>query len=240
MTLPSAETLVANVHATWPAATTSTAGGFHIRQSDGGGSRVTAATVAGETYDIPTAEAAMQDIGQTPLFMVWSGHDALDGQLATAGYTIKDPTLLMAAPISPLCADPPAPITCFEVWPPLATQKEIWAEGGLGPAKLAVMDRAACPKTSILGRINDRPAAAAYVGLSHDCAMIHGLEVSPRDRRQGLASLVTRSAAIWGANQGAKWLTLAVVKANTGAQALYTSLGMAVVGQYHYRIKPDA
>jgi len=242
MTLPSPETLLAVIDATWPTAATTTIGPATIRQGQGGGSRVSAATATSpvRAEERLAAEQAMRDLGQPALFMIRPGDEQLDADLAAAGYQIKDETLLFAGPIAPLTETPPPPITCFEVWPPLACQTKIWAEGGIGPARLAVMDRATTPKTTVLGRTNDRPAATAYVGLAHQCAMIHALEVSARDRRKGLAAHVTRAAAIWGAREGALWLTLVTTKANKAAQALYTSMGLTVVGQYHYRIKPDA
>jgi hypothetical protein len=44
-----------------------------------------------------------------------------------------------------------------------------------------------------------------------------------------------REAAFWAQDQGASHLALAVTQGNTGGNALYSSLGMQVVGQYHYR-----
>jgi ribosomal protein S18 acetylase RimI-like enzyme len=43
-------------------------------------------------------------------------------------------------------------------------------------------------------------------------------------------------AATWAGRNGATHLALAVTRANAGANALYSSLGMEVVGQYHYRM----
>jgi GNAT superfamily N-acetyltransferase len=49
-----------------------------------------------------------------------------------------------------------------------------------------------------------------------------------------------RAAARWAARQGAAELALLVTRKNVPANALYTSLGMSVVGSYHYRIKESA
>jgi hypothetical protein len=43
-------------------------------------------------------------------------------------------------------------------------------------------------------------------------------------------------AAVWAGRQGATHLALAVTRANGGANALYSSLGMEVAGRYHYRM----
>ncbi|MEO9865844.1 MAG: GNAT family N-acetyltransferase [Yoonia sp.] len=241
MNLPNAQTVCDALDVTWPAAAKSAVPGFTIREGKGGGQRVSAATTNGafDPAQIAGAESAMRALGQTPLFMIRSGDDDLAAHLDAAGYVQKDTTLLYAIPTADITGVKPPPVTSFQVWPPLATQREIWAEGGTGPARLAVMDRADCPKTTFLGRANDRPAGTAYAGVAHECTMLHSLEVLQSDRRQGLAAHLTRASAIWGQAQGAKWFTLAAVAANAGANALYTSLGMQVVGQYHYRIKPD-
>jgi GNAT superfamily N-acetyltransferase len=241
MTLPTALTLCDVIDVTWPAAAKTNVPGFVIRDGQGGGQRVSAATANGPFHEdqIRQVEQANSALGQRPLFMIRHGDDALDVHLEKLGYTVKDTTLLYAAPIADIAARRPPPVTSFQVWPPLESQHEIWADGGIDPSRLSVMYRSDCPKTSFLGRANDRPAAAAFAGIAHNCVMLHALEVAKADRRQGLAANLTRACAIWGQSQGAAWLTLPAVKANIGANALYTSLGMQVVGQYHYRIKPD-
>ena len=69
--------------------------------------------------------------------------------------------------------------------------------------------------------------------------MIHALEISDQHRRQGLARHLTRAAAFWAQDNGAAYLTLVTTQANIGANALYASLGMTLVGQYHYRTLPE-
>lgn len=241
MTLPSARTLCDVIDITWPAEAKTTCDGVVIRAGQGGGSRVSAATAdaAVSLATLRRAEIAIRTLGQSPMFMVRNGENTLDSLLAAEGYTVQDVSALYAAPIAEIAAVKPPPVTSFQVWPPLQVQRDIWADGGIGPARLAVMDRATCPKSTFLGRINDRPAATAYAGIAADCVMMHALEVAPIDRRQGLAAHMIRAIAVWGEAQGAKWMTLATTQANTGANALYTSLGMQVVGQYHYRSKVD-
>lgn len=241
MTLPNAATLYDVIAATWPAAQTRDVGPWTIRQGRGGGSRVSAAT-ARDWYtqnDLFQAEAAMHDLGQRPLFMIRETDDALDQILQEAGYVVKDPSVLYAAPITDIATTRPQPATVFPVWPALTVQREIWASGGIGPDRLAVMDRAATPKTTILGRLDETPGGTAFVGNAHGCTMIHALEIAPDCRRRGLAASMTRGAAFWGQSQGAEFLTLITTQANTAANHLYTSLGMTVVGNYHYRTLPE-
>ena len=241
MTLPDAKTLYTVIDGSWPAAAKQALGPWTIRLDDSGSSRVSAATAEQPVTDadIPQAEDAMREAGQKPLFMIREGEDALDAMLAARGYVIKDPVNMYAAPVADIATDRAPPVTTFEVWPPLAVQADIWAAGGVGRGRLAVMDRARHPKTTILGRLNDRPAGTVFVGTAGNCAMIHALEIAKADRRQGLARHMTRAAAFWAQAQGVTWLTLVTTRVNTGANALYTSLGMVLVGQYHYRTLPE-
>jgi N-acetylglutamate synthase len=70
--------------------------------------------------------------------------------------------------------------------------------------------------------------------------MVHALEIHPRFRRRGLGRQMMAGAVHWARAQGARDFGLVVTKANAAAQALYASLGLARVGQYHYRMKEDA
>lgn len=226
----------AAVAATWPAARTWRQGAVTLRDGQGGGSRVSAATVEdGWTEgDIAAAEVAM---GARPLFMLREGEARLDAVLAARGYAVMDPVVAYVAPVPVLATVRPPPVTTFEVWPPLAAQREIWAAGGIGPARLAVMERAAGPKVSILGRLEDSPAGTAFVALHQELAMVHALEVLPRFRRRGLGAQMLRAAAFWAAGHGAEEVGLVVTEANAGARALYEGMGMRVAARYHYRVR---
>jgi GNAT superfamily N-acetyltransferase len=232
--------LFAALEATWPAASVRRLGPWTIREGLGGGSRVSAATAEGDAADadIPRAEAAMRALGQAPLFMLRSGEDALDACLAARDYALRDPVIAWAAPVATLAAEALPPVTAFEVWPPLAVQVELWAEGGIGPARIAVMERVAVPKTALLGRLGDRPAGTAFVAAAGPVAMVHAIEVTAAARRRGLGRWLMRAAAHWAAGQGADHLALVATRRNTAANGLYASLGMAAVTEYHYRALP--
>lgn len=241
MTFPDARKLYAMIDATWPASTKQALGPWTIRLDARGGSRVSAATaeLPAQDADIAIAQNAMQEAGQTPLFMIREGDADLDRDLAARGYVIKDPVNMYAAPAALIATDRPPPVTSFEVWPPLAAQTEVWAAGGIGAARLDVMDRALHPKTTLLGRLGDSVAGTGFVAAAADCAMLHALEIGIAYRRRGLARHLTRAAAFWALDHGADYLTLVTTQANKGANALYTSLGMTLVGQYHYRTLPE-
>ena len=234
--------LFAALDATWPAASVRQSGPFTLRAGHGGGSRVSAATLAhgaaGEAA-IDEAATAMKRMGQTPLFMVRTGEEAFDARLAAMGYGIKDPVIALAAPLTALTTRRPPPVTSFEVWPPLACQRDIWASGGIGPPRLAIMDRVTIPKTSLLGRSDDTPAGTAFVACHGQTAMVHALEILPRFRRRGLGRHLMTAAAFWAEAAGATRLAVLCTRANDAAVSLYTSMGFAPVGSYHYRIQKD-
>ncbi|MBI1495173.1 GNAT family N-acetyltransferase [Halocynthiibacter styelae] len=225
---------------TWPAKAVTEENGWSIRDGAGGGQRVSAATAVnpGEVPDIAEAEAAMDALGQNPLFMIREGEDALDQALETRGYKVKDPVTLWLAEIDEIASEDAPRMSAFTVWPPVGIMEELWVEGGIGPARLDVMHRGCDPKTGIFGRTNDRPAGVAYVGIHNGIAMLHALEVTPSQRRNGSAGRILRKAATWAKHHGAKHFSVIVTQENQGANALYSSLNMRSVGQYHYRVKP--
>lgn len=243
--LPDLATLEAALEASWPAAASRVCGPFRLRDGAGGGQRVSAATAEAETgaAEIATAESAMRAAGQRLLFRLrpalcpWDG--ALDSALAAAGYSRVDPTLYYVAEVSALAPEPLPGLRVFPIWPPLAIQRDLWAEAGIGPARLAVMVRAAGPKAALMARQDDRVAGTAFIAAIGRVAMLHAVEVTETLRRRVAARNLTRGAAEWAAGQGADWLALAVTEANAPARALYAGLGMVEAGGYHYRVAPE-
>ncbi len=228
------------VDGTWPAARTETLGPITLREGQGGGSRVSAASVEGEVTEdqIAQAEEAMQAMGQRRLFQIRPGQDTLDTQLAARGYQILDPVNIYACPSRQLTDKPIPRVTVFTLWEPLAIMREIWEAGGIGPERQAVMARAPGPRTGLLSRYNDKPGGAAFIAIHEGIAMVHAVEILPHQRKQGLGQWMMRGAAFWALDNGAETLSVICTKANEGANALYRSLGMEVVGAYHYRLKP--
>jgi GNAT superfamily N-acetyltransferase len=234
--------LFAVIDATWPAAAYHRAGAFVVREGQGGGKRVSAASLAGDwtEADIDAAIARQSQLGQAALFMVRPGETRLDAALASRGFEIVDPVVVLSAPVAQLAGETPPPITTFALWPPLSIMRDLWAQGGIGPGRLAVMERAPAPKCAVLGRTDDRAAGAGFVGMRDGVAMLHGFFILPALRRRGLGHWMLREAAIWAAAQGAHTLALVVTRANAGAIALYQGAGMQQVAGYHYRIAPGA
>lgn len=231
----SPEELAGLMEATWPPAKAWRDGAFVFRDGSGGGKRVSAASCEGAwgEADLDRLETAMAD----PLVLIRTGEEALDQALAARGWHLVDPVVAYAAPVAALVAELP-PLRAFAHWPPLQIACSIWEEGGIGPARLQVMERVDLAKCALLAREGDRPAGAGFVACQEAEAMVHALEVRPKYRRHGTGTALIHAAANWARDQGAKRLSLVVTAQNQAARALYDRLGMQVIGQYHYRIKP--
>lgn len=236
--IPSQSRLFEALEATWPAASRSESGPFTLREGAGGGKRVSAASLTAPlpvdpSLDIAKAENAMRALGQSPLYML-RGEGPLDAALAQRGYTRVDDTVIYVAPVADI-AEPPKPVSLFSCWPPLGMQRALWAEGDIGPERIAVMGRASDPKTAFIARFRNRAAGAGFAALDREIAMLHALHVEPGFRRQGVARFMVTGIAHWAQARGAQWLALAVTARNAPARALYSSLGMVEAGGYHYR-----
>jgi len=241
MSAPSLTRLYDAIDGTWPAANVIEAGPWRLRDGGGGGKRVSCATAAGDwdRDDLAAAEQAMRLMGQDALFMIRAGEDALDAALATEGYAVIDPVTLWLAPVNSLTDLEIPRVKAFAIWEPLAIMHEIWAEGGIGPARYQVMDRAEGPKAAIFGRTDDKPAGAGFCAIHDGIAMVHALEIRAAHRGKGLGKWMMRRAAIWAQENGADWIAALCVQENAAANGLYASLGFEPVGEYHYRIKPE-
>lgn len=239
--LPDAATVIEVCEATWPPAARQHLGAWTIRDGQGGGQRASAATEDWPVTDadLSAAETAMLALGQERLFQIRAGEDKLDTLLEDHGYILRDPVNIWAIDVTRLTGEPIPPATAYTMWPPLELVREIWEEGGVGAARQAVMQRAACEKTAILVRIGDHPGGAAFVGLHEGVAMVHALHVLPAQRRQGAGRLLIHAAAKWAQGQGARVLSLIVTQSNHEANPLYANLGMTIVGHYHYRVRPE-
>ena len=180
----------------------------------------------------------MRAMDRRPLFMLRDGETVLDARLAERGYDIVDPVTMYSLPIGELTDVPIPRVTAFAIWEPLAIMNEIWAQGGIGPERLAVMARASC-KIGILSRWHEKPGGVAFAAVHDQVCMVHAVEVLPHQRKQGVAGWMMRQAAFWGQAQGAEHLAVLCTRGNVGANRLYQKLGFAPVGHYHYRQSPD-
>ena len=121
------------------------------------------------------------DLGQTPLFMITDQDQDLDQALADAGYDIVDPVNIYSTSVDTLTTERPPKVSMFSVWPPLAIEIDMWAEGGISDARVNVMKRVQGPKTSILARWNDHPAGVGFAAVHGKDAFVHAVEIRSRN-----------------------------------------------------------
>lgn len=217
--------------------------------------------------EIDAAERAMDDAGRQALFSVFAGQDDLDRQLSDRTYLTLDPTVIYVGSIAHLAgglrsvhdgctiyADP-----CTEDAHPVhasptdgarpgydlctadtgsAGARAIWSAGGIGPARVAIMDRVTAPKTVLLATCDGTPAACAFIALHDGTAMLHALETAKAHRRQGAGKATLSAALGWARDRGCAEFALLVTRANAAANALYRAIGMNARPCYHYRIRP--
>lgn len=228
--------LAAAFRSTWPAAEYAAAGGFRVGRGMGAGGRAGSARMAGPwgESDIDRVVRIQRDWGEPPLVAVDDDDAALAAALQARGWLRHQPTLVLQAPVAGLTDREIPPVTAMSLWPPLAIQRDIWADQGIDAARQAVMERAPMPKAAILGRVQDRAGGAAFVAVHGPVAMIHAIAVLPALRRMGLAGWMIRRAAAFAASHGAARLALAVRQSNEGALALYAGLGFTPCGGYSY------
>ncbi|MEM8957023.1 MAG: GNAT family N-acetyltransferase [Pseudomonadota bacterium] len=245
---PDAARLFEALEATWPPAGGDLVGPFRLRRGGGGGQRVSAAVwddgagpldPARARDGLAEAEARMADWGQVPLFMLrGDADDALDRILTDLGYRQSDPSLLLTVPVDRLAGRELPPLRAILAAPDLAICREIWADGGVGPARQDVIARAPPPACAILGRLGDMPVGAALVAVDGPIAMVHALHVLPAHRGEGVGRMMLLRAAHWAAARGCSTLALAVVAKNAVARRLFAELGFAQSAGYHYRVAP--
>jgi N-acetylglutamate synthase len=225
----------------WPSARSFDVGPFTLRDGQGGGKRVSAASLTRGDYSaaaLDQAEDAMRALGQAPLFVIWPDtpeQAQFDAALAARGYRLIDPCLGYIAPIAQILAHGLDAAQSYAHWPPLALCNDLWQASDIGPARRTIMARVKGPKAVIMARQSDDIAGVCFAAVVGQTAMIHATHVAPNHRRQGSAQKLMQRAAIWAAAQGAVNLGLVVTTENTPARALYDKLGMRVWAGYHYR-----
>lgn len=226
--MPSLQTLYDTIDATWPAANYHNKDGWLIREGKGGGKRVSAASMVDKNANIKKAEAALTSLGQDKLFMIKQGDTALDTQLDQRGYHIIDPVVFLAAPIHPSDYT-----TSQNNNAATDVMKDIWQKGGIGPDRIAIMNRANDPKYFC----EIEASATAFSAIHNGICMTHAVEVLSTARRQGLGQRIMKQVQSWAYANGAHTLCVLTVIENTAARRLYEGLGMKEVGRYQYRIK---
>ena len=238
MTLKNNSFIFETIDLTWPAKEFLELPEWKLRKSIKGGKRVSAVTAIGKS-GIPAiqfVENTLEEWCQDKLFMIKAGENSLDEALKKRGYYIVDPTNIWSISSKVLTMQQIPPVTAFSIFPPLAIQRELWIANGINASRIEIMDRVKTPKTTIFGRINAKPAASAFVAVANKMAMVHALIVDHKCQRQGMGKFVMQKVGDWADQLGAKSVVVLCTKKNQSANNFYKSLGMRVIGEYHYRL----
>jgi GNAT superfamily N-acetyltransferase len=219
---------LAATEATWPPAATRRVGPFLLRDGAGGGQRVSAATVVDSWGpDDLDAVIAAHDVR---LFRVLDGQGDLAAALERRGFPAHDETVGYICAADPDNAGPGA-----AEWPPAPDTRALWQQDGVGPDRVAVMDRVAGPKTALVIRDDNGAVAAGFAGVDGRWVILHALFVAPVARRRGFGAAILDAVGHFGAAHRADMTGLLVTAANAGARSLYRAYGMHDAGGYHYR-----
>ena len=238
MALKNSSSIFDTIDLTWPAEEFLELPEWKLRRSLKGGKRVSAATLIKKSGipNIKFVENTLADWCQDKLFMIKAGENSLDEALKSRGYCIVDPTNIWSISAEALSAQQIPLVTAFSIFPPLAIQREIWKTNGIDASRIEIMNRVKKPRTTIFGRTNAKPAASAFVAVANKIAMVHALIVDHKCRRQGMGKFVMQKAGAWARQQGAESVAVLCTKQNQSANNFYKTLGMQVIGEYHYRL----
>ncbi len=235
---PSQSDLFEAIDVTWPAFTVHKQGIWTLREGRDAGNRVSSASTDAvpANEDLIDAIKRMRALGQIPQFMVRGNQPELDSLLAKKGYQIGYPVDVLTTKSEDIASYEQSKLEVIFTEAPISILTEIWALGGIFSPRIDVMRRSSKPSAFLLGRKNDRAAAAGFVAVHNDIAMVHAVEVLPFMRRQGVADRMMRGAAWWAVEKGAKYIACLTTTDNVEAQNLYRKMGMEVASHYHYRI----
>ncbi|MDT0533226.1 GNAT family N-acetyltransferase [Micromonospora sp. DSM 115977] len=234
----------------WPAAVRGRLGDWRLRAADGWTGRANSALPVGDPdRPLPAALDAVErwyaDLGQPPMVNTPLPLAAPVGaELDARGWVGRPPVLVQTVPLAGLppaaperAGAPPVELTAepSDDWLTVAAGRK----GGLPDAArhvLTAVDQVRFAHVYADGTLlaigrGTVTGQGRWLGLSL-------IEVLPEARRQGLAGLIIRALADWGAATGASRAFLQVEQRNTPAVTLYRALGFTTHHTYLTRTPP--
>lgn len=171
--------------------------------------------------------------------------EGLAAALASAGYRLEVPVLVLTRPLDPASDaaaardDGTAARTSVDV---ADAPSAAWAA-----AYTSVLPEAERDERLRLAAASPEPRAFAALGRDAcGLAVRHGawlgvfdVATRPEARGRGAATRVTRALVAWGAARGARSAYLQVAEDNAAARALYARLGFVAAYRYVYARAPD-
>lgn len=219
----------ARVAKDWPAFEVEEREGWRLGVAEGVTKRANCALLLEEPAEARTVTDFYRERGLTPCAQIWPGQEETDARLAAAGYTVVEPTLVLAREVR---ERPEAPGTTEITSHPTRA----WSDLTDGPGEqAAVVER-------ILGRV-EAGYGVASDGKGRGCAVLDGESVAvcsmvtaPEARGSGVGREVLSDLLRWAHDKGARHAYLCVVEDNAPALGLYGSFDFTPVSRYHNRV----
>jgi ribosomal protein S18 acetylase RimI-like enzyme len=236
----------------WPARQAITHGGWLLRLSGGFTKRANSinAAVPGAAFEgvREAAEAVYAQHGLPAIFRLSPlAPAAADAELAAAGYTAFDPSLVLWKPELPVAgAAPAAPAQDITV-DIAAAPTAAWLEGfaaanGVAPRHHALhhaMVSAIAPAAAF-ATVREQGLAIGFgLAVAEGGAVgFYDIVIAPERRGRGHGRTLMEALMQWGRTAGAHQAYLQVRAENPAALRLYAELGFRELYRYHYRMPP--
>ncbi|MEH2448745.1 MAG: GNAT family N-acetyltransferase [Nostoc sp.] len=228
----------------WPAFETINHRGWLMRFANGYTKRANSVTVLDEIgldieEKITYCKSQYRARKQNPIFRLLSftNPEVLDERLATRGYQLIEPSLVMGMTLSE---------RSLNILPVI--NQETLKDWLVAHYKLkALAEQPSSTHHMILAGIqseilfvsfkqNEEIVACGIGVLESGCLCIFDLVTSPMQRRRGYATAIIQGLLQWGIDKGAYFSYIQVVKANIPACNLYEKLGYEPIYEYWYRV----
>lgn len=227
----------------WPAARSTTLGGWRLYATSGFSGRINACWPLEDpgldlAQAISRAEAWFESCGLPSNFKIVAGAaPLLTGELARRGYRSRTETVMMTGPAR---GSPDASILLSGAVDPAFAAVFTATSDDPGDARerLETLARVPAPRALALLEVDAAPAAIGACAVEGDWTGIFAMRTDPRYRRQGLGRRVFASLLAYAAELGATQAWLQVDADNPPALALYEAAGFAEAYRYHYWFKP--
>lgn len=231
----------------WPALERETLGSWTLRAAGGVTQRANSVLATGEVPDIGVAvDAAERWYRARSLPAVLQVSPAssplLASELADRGYREHSQTAILVAERAVVAGAAAAvPESTMATSPPpgwLDTWWSVDGRGGESERRTVEGILAGGPALYASAGAPGRPDAVARLALVGEWGGLYAVATRPAARRRGLARALTGALAAAAEAHGVEHLWLQVLSGNSGAIALYESLGFAPASHYAYWVAP--